>query len=141
MIPCREDPLEKGMATLCSILVWEIALTEEPGGLQSMGSPTWEAVLPARSPRLRCWVLPAGEAEQPGCPAGSPLRGEGSRLSPLRYHHSRHSLRVPSLPGCGLCDVSPFCAEEGTSGRVVCLEPPEVAECRSRLDWCVHLVI
>ena len=35
---CWEDPLEKGMATHSSILVWEIPWTEEPGGLQSMGS-------------------------------------------------------------------------------------------------------
>ena len=33
-----EDPLEKGMATHSSILAWEILWTEEPGGLQSMGS-------------------------------------------------------------------------------------------------------
>ena len=31
-----EDPLEKGMATHSSILVWRIPWTEEPGGLQSM---------------------------------------------------------------------------------------------------------
>ena len=35
--PGREDPLEEGMATLPSILAWEIPWTEEPGGLQSMG--------------------------------------------------------------------------------------------------------
>ena len=34
----QEDPLEKGMATHFSILVWRIPQTEEPGGLQSMGS-------------------------------------------------------------------------------------------------------
>ena len=33
-----EDPLEKGMATHFSILAWRIPWTEEPGGLQSMGS-------------------------------------------------------------------------------------------------------
>ena len=33
-----EDPLEKGMATQSSILAWRIPWTEEPGGLQSMGS-------------------------------------------------------------------------------------------------------
>ena len=33
-----EDSLEKGMATHSSILAWEIPWTEEPGGLQSMGS-------------------------------------------------------------------------------------------------------
>ena len=32
-----KDPLEKGMATHCSILVWEIPWTEESDGLQSMG--------------------------------------------------------------------------------------------------------
>ena len=34
----QEDPLEKEMATPSSILAWEIPQTEEPGGLQSMGS-------------------------------------------------------------------------------------------------------
>ena len=33
----REDPLKKQMATHSSILAWKILLTEEPGGLQSMG--------------------------------------------------------------------------------------------------------
>ena len=34
----QEDPLEKGMATHSSTLAWKIPWTEEPGGLQSMGS-------------------------------------------------------------------------------------------------------
>ena len=33
-----EDPLEKEMATHSSIPAWRILWTEEPGGLQSMGS-------------------------------------------------------------------------------------------------------
>ena len=33
-----EDPLDKGMAPHSSILAWRILWTEEPGGLQSMGS-------------------------------------------------------------------------------------------------------
>ena len=33
-----EDLLEKRMATNSSILAWRIPWTEEPGGLQSMGS-------------------------------------------------------------------------------------------------------
>ena len=33
-----EDSLEEGMATHFSILAWRIPWTEEPGGLQSMGS-------------------------------------------------------------------------------------------------------
>ena len=34
----REDPLEDGTATHSSILAWRIPWTEEPGGLQSIGS-------------------------------------------------------------------------------------------------------
>ena len=34
----QEDPLEKSMATLSSILAWKIPWIEEPSGLQSMGS-------------------------------------------------------------------------------------------------------
>ena len=33
-----EDPLEKEMATHSSTLAWKIPWTEEPGGLQSIGS-------------------------------------------------------------------------------------------------------
>ena len=33
-----EDRLQKGMATLSSILSWEVSWTEEPSGIQSMGS-------------------------------------------------------------------------------------------------------
>ena len=33
-----EDPLEEDMATHSSILAWRIPWTDEPGGLQSIGS-------------------------------------------------------------------------------------------------------
>ena len=35
---CQKDYLEEEMATHSSILAWEIPWTEEPDGLQSMGS-------------------------------------------------------------------------------------------------------
>ena len=41
----QKDPLQKGMATRSSILAWVIPWTEEPDGLQSMGtqeSQTWQ---------------------------------------------------------------------------------------------------
>ena len=38
LIPGLGDPLEKEIATHSSILAWEIPWTEQPGGLQSMGS-------------------------------------------------------------------------------------------------------
>ena len=34
----QENPVEEGMATPFSILAWRLPWTEEPGGLQSMGS-------------------------------------------------------------------------------------------------------
>ena len=34
----QEDPLEEEIATHSSVLAWEIPWTEEPDGLQSMGS-------------------------------------------------------------------------------------------------------
>ena len=33
-----EDPLEKEMASHSSVLAWRMPQTEEPGGLQSVGS-------------------------------------------------------------------------------------------------------
>ena len=35
----REDPLEKEMAIHSSTIAWKIPWTEEPGRLQSVGSP------------------------------------------------------------------------------------------------------
>ena len=71
-----EDPLEEGMATHSSILVWRIPWTEEPGGPQSMGSQRvrhdWvikhsthaacgiSVPWPATKPQPRqwkCWIL------------------------------------------------------------------------------------
>ena len=40
-IPGSGRYLEKEMATFSSILSWKIPWTEEPGGLQSMGSQSW----------------------------------------------------------------------------------------------------
>ena len=34
----QEDALEEGMATHSSVPVWRVSWTDEPGGLQSMGS-------------------------------------------------------------------------------------------------------
>ena len=38
LVPASERSPEEGMATHSSILIWRIPWTEEPGGLQSMGS-------------------------------------------------------------------------------------------------------
>ena len=52
----QEDPLEEGMATHSSILAWRVPWTEEPGGLQSVGSQgrTWLSThRHTRAPRRR----------------------------------------------------------------------------------------
>ena len=36
-----EDPLEKGIATLSSVLVWRIPWTEEPGGVHRVTKSDW----------------------------------------------------------------------------------------------------
>ena len=41
LIPGQKNPLENGMVTHSSILAWTIPWTEEPDGLQSIGSQSW----------------------------------------------------------------------------------------------------
>ena len=43
-IPASVTPLEEGMAAHSSTLAWRIPRTEEPGGLQSIGSQSWTQV-------------------------------------------------------------------------------------------------
>ena len=42
----QEDPLEEGMATHSNNLAWRIPWTEEPGGLQSIGSQSLTQLKP-----------------------------------------------------------------------------------------------
>ena len=55
-----EDSLEKGVATLSSILAWEIPRTEEPGRLQSMESQRvkqdWATNIKGLKEVLESWV-------------------------------------------------------------------------------------
>ena len=46
-----EDPLEKEMATHASVLAWRIPRSEEPGGLQSMGSQKVRHDLATKKPK------------------------------------------------------------------------------------------
>ena len=51
-----EDPLEKEMATLFSILAWEIPWTEEPGGLQSIGSQKVREILATKQLHVHTYI-------------------------------------------------------------------------------------
>ena len=77
----REDPLEEEMATHSSSLAWRIPRTEEPGGLQSVGSQrvghdldlkllrstSWDP----RTPRQTRAVAPCMSGTQTACPPGA----------------------------------------------------------------------
>ena len=52
-----EDPLEKEMATHSNILAWEIPWTEEPDGLQSMGSHRGRHNLATKQRQHMCVLL------------------------------------------------------------------------------------
>ena len=59
------NPLEKGMATCSSILLWEIPWTEDPGGMQPRGTESWTWLsdcahwFPARGSEVSCWLTPS----------------------------------------------------------------------------------
>ena len=62
----QEDPQEEEMATHSSIFAWKISWTEEPGGLQSVGSQRvkhyWATEHSILSSCARCqWRPPGGE--------------------------------------------------------------------------------
>ena len=96
-----EDSLEKEMATHSSILAWRIPWTEEPGGLQSIGS---QRVRCDRAPLLDCELF-----EERGCVEYLILswRRTGWKV----YHwieEKRHKKGVPTRlmgedPGGGNC--------------------------------------
>ena len=66
-----KDPLEKEMLTHSSILAWEISWTEEPGGVQSMGSRKSRTIRVVSSAYLRLLIfLPA--ILIPACVSSSP---------------------------------------------------------------------
>ena len=62
----RKNPLEKEMATHCSILAWEIPWTEKSGGLQSLWHATVHGAtrvrhdLVTKRPINRCWSWRCG---------------------------------------------------------------------------------
>ena len=67
-----EDPLEEEMATHSSIPAWRIPWTEEPGGLQSLGSQRVTArssiiTEEAASTCVLCCILLIGRKSQSVC--------------------------------------------------------------------------
>ena len=52
----QEDPLQKGIATHSSVLVWRIPWTEEPGGLQPTGSQRVAMLIATMIDHILAWV-------------------------------------------------------------------------------------
>ena len=72
LIPGREDPLEKDMATHSSVLAWRIPWTEEPGGLQSTGSQSRTRLSDGTAAAACGWKAPL-----PGLHRVPPQRAQG----------------------------------------------------------------
>ena len=98
----QEDPLEGGMATHSSILVWRTPWTEEPGGLRSMGSQRvrhdWVTLLQPTlilTTPVNDWVL-FGQKDTRTSRARNVQERFSSLMSGRRM--SRTSLLTPMVP-------------------------------------------
>ena len=122
-----EDPLEKEMATHCSILAWKTPWTEEPGRLQSMGSQKvghdwvtdifpFDLIWKPLSCFHSClpwanWFIAAGLAKY--------CQKMYASLSPsplLLYNNSEIHL----LPSCSWEVTQPLLSMDGVGGSVQC---------------------
>ena len=89
----QEEPLEKGMALQSNILAWKIPWTEEPGGLQSMGSQKSQIQLNGDN-WILCWV------KQKGLSLLKHWRGLTVYKQTDKHGHIRDSLVVQWLRIC-----------------------------------------
>jgi len=91
----QKDSLEKRMATHSSILAWEIPWTEEPGGLESMGS---YGVRHGWTTSTFCLLQPS-QHNLPLCKSSSPLAmKELEHGSPWVQIPTYSSLLIPNKP-------------------------------------------
>ena len=88
-----EDPLEEGMAIHSSILTWRIPWTEEPGGLQSMGSQSRTWLSHEAQHRKWRWVTDQAGGCDEGCTSLLDLR---LVLLPLYSFWGQLDLHSPS---------------------------------------------
>ena len=123
----QEDPLEKDMATHSNILAWRIPWTEEPGGLESMGSQkvrhdwvtnAFKSMDPVTllCPRTSCFLLL--HKPKPVCslqhlqPEGSPLRDAHTSLPSAEWHSGYKIFCLSSSTSLGhqqiLAPLGPF---------------------------------
>ena len=90
-----EDPLEEGVATHSSVLAWRVPWTEEPGGLQSLGSQS----------RTRPSDLARRQSPgpgPPGCDGDADQPWVGAHLEPTSGSESLGP-KLPCTPVQALC--------------------------------------
>ena len=89
----REDPLEEEMTIHSSILAWRIPWTEEPGGLQSMGS----------------WRVWHEWAHTHTSSVSSVVQRRASRLhtGPIHLEAERQACNSQNRKARGCCNLSP----------------------------------
>ena len=94
-----EDPLEKRMVTYSNILAWRIPWTEEPGGLQSMGSPRVGHNLVTKQPNIcRSLSKSFGHQGSPviyACESWTIKKAECQRIDAFELWCWRRLLRIP----------------------------------------------
>ena len=126
----REDPLEEGVATHCSVLAWRTPWTEEPGGPQSAGSQRvghdnapgapWAPVLSLRLRSVSQAVrLPAQHRPVPGPQGGGPgaWQPPGTHLDVS----AEHAVQAPSGRGQVSAWELSGCPVQGCSRKVAVL--------------------
>ena len=90
-IPGQENPLERGMATRSSILVWTIPWTEEPGRLQSTGLQSvrhnWSDL--ARTHYLHMEDLKASYIQSTRVPSGHDCGLRAGTCCKFSFHNTR----------------------------------------------------
>ena len=91
----REDPLEKGMATHSSIFAWRIPWTEEPGGLQSIGSQKVRHELKRLGTHAQAWVRERPQTKVKHNPGGKAWTQSQFKSRAKSIKWSNH------LPPCG----------------------------------------
>ena len=123
----QEDPLEKGMATHSSILAWRVPWTEEPGGLQFIGSQRVGhnrsdlACMPTRYPDNTGRLWPLGlKYKIMGC-SNPFFKGTPSHNS-KHNHFSSFTVTIAISTSTGVTtDGSPALHQPGTQHFKCCI--------------------
>ena len=94
-----EDPMAEGMATHSSILAWKIPWTEEPGGLQFVGSQRvrhywWADTLMCRIHSDSYWISFRGNSSLFSCTLGMPTEKGSSGISCVCHIELEHDIII-----------------------------------------------